>query len=125
MAEKILSEKVRIWLEKDVIYVVFCEFVTIDYILASQIVSYRMILQNGQTYPMICDLSSVKGITLKARRFLRREGLYGISAMIFIAPSPLALVYYLQFMYEPPPFTVILLRSFQEVRSALYQLNQL
>lgn len=74
----------------DVVYIRYHIGITIDYKAAVKIVEDRLILQEGQSFPVLCDVRGVKDINKSARDYLAIEGSLFIKAVAFIVENPLS-----------------------------------
>ena len=96
--------------------------VSIDFDAAVQIVKDRLLMQQGERLPVLCDIRGVKEINKSARGYLAAEGSVLIKAAAFIIESPVSEVlssFYLRTNKPPIPN-----RSFQSIEEAKSFLNR-
>lgn len=94
------------WIQNGILYFKYKEDVDIDLAAAMQIVSDRLQLQKGKTYPILCDTRGVKSIDMNARRYLANEGSVFIKAVALVQDSPLSRIFseiYIQGNTPPIP----------------------
>lgn len=78
--------------EADVVYIRYHIGITIDRKAAIRIVEDRLLLQQGQSFPVLCDIRGVKDINKSARDYLAIEGSIFIKAVAFIVEDPLSAI---------------------------------
>ncbi|TXD73562.1 DUF7793 family protein [Aequorivita antarctica] len=106
----------------DIVYIRYHIGITIDRKAAVKIVEDRLILQEGQTFPVLCDIRGVKDINKSARDYLAIEGSMLIKAVAFIVEPPLSEImskFYLKASKPPIPS-----RAFQTMEEAKEFLNE-
>jgi len=94
------------WIQKGILYFKYKEDVDIDLAAALQIVTDRLQLQKGKTYPILCDTRGVKSIDKNARRYLASEGAIFIKALALVCENPLSRIFseiYIQGNTPPIP----------------------
>lgn len=97
------------WIQKGILYFKYKEDVDIDLAAAMQIVTDRLQLQKGKTYPILCDTRGVKSIDMNARRYLANEGSVFITAVALVSDTPLSRIFseiYIQGNSPPIPTKV-------------------
>lgn len=80
--------------------------ITIDRKAAFKIVEDRLTLQEGESFPVLCDIRGVKDINKSARDYLAIEGSLFIKAVAFIIENPLSGImtkFYLRASKPPIP----------------------
>ncbi len=90
----------------DIVYVRYHIGITIDRKGAIKIVEDRLNLQEGQAFPVLCDIRGVKDINKSARDYLALEGSILIKAVAFIVEPPLSDImskFYLKASKPPIP----------------------
>lgn len=95
--------------------------VSINLNVAVQIVKDRLILQEGQSFPVLCDVRGIKEINKSARDYLAVEGSILIKAVAFIIESPVSEMlskFYLKTSKPPIPT-----QAFEHIDNALRFLN--
>jgi hypothetical protein len=75
---------------EDVLYIVYHQGVSIDLNAAVQIVKDRLTLQEGQSFPILCDIRGIKEINKAARSYLALEGSMLIKAVAVIVDPPVS-----------------------------------
>jgi hypothetical protein len=60
---------------------------SVDLAEAVELVKLRLKLQKGKTYPILIDLNNIQFGTFKAREYMAKEGLVGISAGAFLVTN--------------------------------------
>lgn len=93
-------------LADDILYIRYHIGITIDYDAALKIVEDRLILQEGKSFPVLCDIRGVKDINKSARDYLAIEGSLFVKAVAFIVENPLSGImtkFYLKASKPPIP----------------------
>lgn len=106
----------------DIVFIRYHIGITIDYDAAVKIVEDRLILQEGQALPVLCDIRGVKDINKSARDYLALEGSLHIKAVAFIVEPPLSEImskFYLKASKPPIPT-----KAFQTMKDAKEFLEQ-
>ncbi|WP_428743302.1 hypothetical protein [Tenacibaculum sp.] len=80
-------------IKEGILSFVYKEGVDIDLPAAMEIVSDRLRLQKGKTYPVLCDTRGVKSIDMNARRYLSTEGSVFIKAVALVSDTPLSHIF--------------------------------
>jgi len=96
--------------------------VILDLPAAMNIVKTRLTLQEGQFFPVLCDIRKIKEINKAARSYLSIEGSTLIKAVAFIVDTPVSIMlseFYLKTSKPPIPT-----KSFVNITEALAFLNQ-
>lgn len=78
------------WIKNGILFFVYKNDVDIHLSAAVQIVSDRLKLQKGKTYPVLCDTRGVKSIDMDARRYFAAEGSVFIKAVALVSDTPLS-----------------------------------
>jgi|SRR5690554_4382287 len=74
-------------IDSGILYFTYKNGVIIDLPLAIKSVSYRLSVQNGKNFPVLCDVSGVRYIGRSARIYLSVQGSQLIKALAFISRS--------------------------------------
>ncbi|MBJ7880732.1 DUF7793 family protein [Gelidibacter salicanalis] len=82
----------KMWISKGILYFVYKEIYEINRIMAKQIVSQRLQLQNENSYPIFCDLRAVKNAQKQARDYLAIEGAYMTTALALLVEDEHSMV---------------------------------
>jgi len=104
-----------------ILYITYKDGVNIDLKAAVQIVKDRLLLHEGQSLPVLCDIRGVKEINKSARDYLAMEGSVLIKAVAFIIKPPVSEMlskFYLKTSKPPIPTA-----SFEDIEEALVFLN--
>lgn len=80
-------------LKKGILFFVYKEDVDIDLSAAIEIVTDRLRMQKGKSYPVLCDTRGVKSIDMNARRYLSTEGSVFIKAVALVSDNPLSHIF--------------------------------
>lgn len=75
-------------LSDDLLHIIYKKGHCIDLKAAQRIVRDRMMLQNGQELPVLCDIREVRLIDKPARDYLALEGSLWIKALAFLIDPP-------------------------------------
>ncbi|XCF04812.1 hypothetical protein ABI125_08730 [Tamlana crocina] len=97
------------WIKSGILYFKYKEDVAIDLAAAMQIVTDRLQLQKGKSYPILCDTRGVKSIDMNARRYLASEGAIFIKAVALVQNNPLSRIFseiYVQGNKPPIPIKI-------------------
>lgn len=100
-----------------ILYITYHDNVTINFTAAVQIVEDRLILQEGQAYPILCDIRGIKEINKSARTYFAMEGSLFITAVAVIVEPPVTEMlseFYIRTSNPPIP-----MKSFSSVPLAL------
>lgn len=84
------NEFASFWIKKGILFFVYKDDVDIHLSAAVQIVSDRLKLQKGKTYPVLCNTRGVKAIDMDARRYFAKEGSVFIKAIALVSDTPLS-----------------------------------
>ena len=60
----------------------------LDLEAAMRVVNDRVSIQNGKSYPVLCNITGLKGISKDGRDFLAKEGSELVKAVALIGASP-------------------------------------
>lgn len=74
------------------IAVVTYKSVTVDLILAKQIVQERLLFYDGKEYPTLADIRDANSFTKEARDYFAKEGTKGIRALAIITGNYLTVI---------------------------------
>ena len=103
-----------------IVYMRYHIGITIDRNAAVKIVEDRLVLQEGQIFPVLCDIRGVKDINKAARDYLALEGSTLIKAVAFIVEPPLSEVmskFYLK--ASKPPIPTESFQTFEDAKGFL------
>ncbi|MDD7888265.1 hypothetical protein [Flavivirga sp. 57AJ16] len=89
MKDQIENQSAKFWIEKDILYFVYKKGVSIDLPLAMKVVEDRLLLQQGKSFLILCDMRGVKSIDKSARDYLAIEGSALIKAVALLVNNPL------------------------------------
>ncbi|MDP5229003.1 MAG: hypothetical protein NWQ38_01315 [Cellulophaga sp.] len=106
----------------DILHVIYHQGVSIDLIAAVQIVKDRLILQEGQSFAILCDIRGIKEINKAARSYLAIEGSTLIKALAVIVDAPVSEImweFYIRTSNPPIPT-----KSFKNSEEALIFLHR-
>jgi hypothetical protein len=90
MQDRIQTEHVKIWMERDVIRCTFSDNLELDLNIAKRVVKERMNFSMRQSYACLVDMRNLKFMTKEAREYLAKEGAQYIKAGALITGSPLS-----------------------------------
>ncbi|SRX76364.1 DUF7793 family protein [Aequorivita antarctica] len=78
--------------------------ISINLPAAVKIVEDRLALQQGQSYPALCDMRGVREVNKEARDYLAMEGSVLLKAVAFVVEQPIseAISRFYQFANKPP-----------------------
>jgi hypothetical protein len=76
------------WIEDGILYFIYKQGVKIDLQAAKTIVADRIMLQNGRSYPVFCDMRGIKDSDKAARDYLAKEGSTLVKAVGVFIESP-------------------------------------
>lgn len=76
--------------QDDVLHIIYHQGVCIDLNAAVQIVKDRLLLQEGVSLPILCDIRGIKEINKQARAYLAVEGSTLIKAVAVIVEPPVS-----------------------------------
>ncbi len=108
--------------QEDVLHIVYHQGVSIDLNAAVQIVKDRLTLQEGQSFPILCDVRGIKEINKAARSYLAVEGSTLIKAVAVIVDPPVSEImweFYIRTSNPPIPT-----KSFEDFDEALLFLKK-
>lgn len=101
----------------DVLHIIYHPGVSIDLNAAVQIVKDRLLLQEGLSLPILCDIRGIKEINKQARAYLAVEGSTLINAVAVIVEPPVSKMlseFYIRTSNPPIPT-----QSFENMEDAL------
>ncbi|WP_111309843.1 DUF7793 family protein [Confluentibacter sediminis] len=90
---KVENNFASFWIKNGILFFIYNEDVEITLLAAKQIVSDRLQLQKGHTYPVLCDIRGVKSIGMDARRYFATEGSVFITAMALLSDTPISHIF--------------------------------
>ncbi|AXP80841.1 hypothetical protein CJ739_1755 [Mariniflexile rhizosphaerae] len=86
------NEYAKLWVENDILFVVYKSDVSIDLAGAIKIVEDRLFLQEGKAFLIFCDMRGVKSADKAARNYLALEGSVLIKAVALLINNPLSYI---------------------------------
>ena len=86
------NEYAKLWIEDDILFVVYKNDVSIDLAGAIKIVEDRLFLQQGNAFLIFCDMRGVKSADKAARNYLAFEGSVLIKAVALLINNPLSYI---------------------------------
>lgn len=87
---KIENDYASLWIENNLLFFIYKEHVDIDLKAAIKIVEDRLKIQNGLSYPILCDIRGIRNINIEARDYLASEGSLYSTAVALISNTPLS-----------------------------------
>lgn len=121
MKNQIENEYATFWIEKDILYFIYKNGISIDETIASKVLEDRLLLQEGKSFLIFCDMRGVKSIDKSARNYLAIEGSALIEAVALLVKTPLANT--ISGFYIKTSNPAITTQVFTEKRAALKFLN--
>ena len=100
-----------------ILYITYKTGINIDLKAAVQIVKDRLLLQEGQSLPVLCDIRGIKEINKSARDYLAIEGSVLITAVAFIIKPPVSAM--LSKFYLQTSRPIVPTESFERIEDAL------
>lgn len=96
-------------IKESILYITYKEDLVIDYQAAQIIVHDRLSIQSYKSYLILCDVSSVRDITLEAREYLAIYGstLTKAVALVSHSPSLSSLSKYFLIINQPTAITLL------------------
>jgi hypothetical protein len=82
------SKYAEFWIEEDVLFFIYKPGVVINLDGAKQIVTDRLNVQKGVSYPVFCDMRGIKDSDKPARDYLAKEGSSLVNAVAVLTDSP-------------------------------------
>ena len=89
MTDYIENEYARFCIEKDILFFVYKDGISIDETVAMKVVKDRLLLQQSKAFLILCDMRGVKSINKIARNYLAIEGSALIKAVALLVNNPL------------------------------------
>lgn len=89
MKNHIENEYATFWIEKDILYFIYKNGISIDQTIATKVVQDRLLLQQGKSFLIFCDMRGVKSINKSARNYLAIEGSTLIETVALLVNNPL------------------------------------
>ncbi|GAA3586913.1 hypothetical protein Q4Q39_19255 [Flavivirga amylovorans] len=90
MIDHLENEYAKFWIEKDILYFVYKDGISIDQSVAIKVVEDRLLLQQGKAFLILCDMRGIKKINKSARNYLALEGSTLIKAVALLVNTPLS-----------------------------------
>jgi hypothetical protein len=90
LSNYIENEYAKLWIEKEILFVVYKNDVSIDLPGAIKVVEDRLFLQQGKAFLVFCDTRGVKSSEKAARNYLALEGSILIKAVALLVNNPLS-----------------------------------
>jgi hypothetical protein len=90
MADFIENDHVRIWLENEIVHVLYKKGAIIGLKMAKEIVALRLELQKGNSYDAIAYINDVATVSPDARSYLALEGSQGVKKVALITNSSIS-----------------------------------
>ena len=103
-------------LENGILQIVYKENVNLFLRDAMKVVAQRLSLQQGEAYPILCNIRGLRDISRDARGYFAVEGTLLIRALAFVSKSPLYNMYTKLYINDIPPIRI---KMFTDERSAL------
>tara|TARA_R110002050_G_scaffold24083_3_gene64252 strand:+ start:5727 stop:6107 length:381 start_codon:yes stop_codon:yes gene_type:complete len=105
-------------LENGIVYVTYKKGVHINVEAAMQIVKDRLQIQNGESYPVLCDARQIDYADKPARDYLAIEGSILINALAYVVNKPY-MEMVTEFYVQTTKPVVVLQKTFLEISEAL------
>ncbi|TGV01406.1 hypothetical protein EM932_15850 [Flavivirga rizhaonensis] len=121
MIDHIENEYAKFWIEKDILHFVYKNGISIDQSVAMKVVEDRLLLQQGKTLSILCDMRGVKKINKSARNYLALEGSILIKAVALLVNNPLSST--ISGFYIKTSNPAIITQVFTDEKEALKFLN--
>lgn len=110
------------FLDDGILHIVYHQGVNIDLDAAIQVVKDRLLLQEGQFLPVLCDIRGIKIINKSARAYVAMEGSTLIKAVAVIVEPPVSeMLSELYIRTSNPPIPT---QSFEHIEEALIFLDK-
>ena len=90
LSNYIENECAKLWIEKEILFVVYKNDVSIGLPGAIKVVEDRLFLQQGKSFLVFCDMRGVKSAEKAARNYLALEGSILIKAVALLVNNPLS-----------------------------------
>lgn len=74
----------HLWIEQGILHFVYKPNTVIDLNAAKAIVKTRLRFQNGEAYPILCDVRLLKTASKAAREYLAEKGCFNALAVAFV-----------------------------------------
>ncbi|AUP78705.1 DUF7793 family protein [Flavivirga eckloniae] len=121
MIDYIENEYAKYWIEKNILYFVYKDGLSIDLSIAIKVVEDRLFLQQGEAFLILCDMRGIKSINKSARNYLAVEGSVLIKAVALLINTPLTNA--ISGFYIKTSNPTIVTKAFTEKEDALKFLN--
>lgn len=90
LSNYIENECAKLWIEKEILFVVYKNDVSVDLAGAIKVVEDRLFLQQGKAFLVFCDMRGVKSAEKAARNYLALEGSVLIKAVALLVNNPIS-----------------------------------
>ncbi|MFI0428779.1 hypothetical protein [Mariniflexile sp. HMF6888] len=90
LSNYIENECAKFWIEKEILFVVYKNDVSVDLAGAMKVVKDRLFLQQGKAFLVFCDMRGVKSADKAARDYLALEGSVLIKAVALLVNNPIS-----------------------------------
>ncbi len=120
MSDYIENDYASYKLTDGIVYIRYHIGISINLDAAVRIVEDRLKIQQGQSFPVLCDIRGVREINKSARDYLALEGSVSIKAAAFIFENPVSEVlsrFYL--LANKPPIPIKAFHSIEEAKDFL------
>ena len=81
-------EFAEFWIENGIMFYIYKRGVKVNRQVAELVVSDRIKLQNGVSYPVFCDMTGIKDSDKPGRDYLAKEGSALVTAVAALIDSP-------------------------------------
>jgi hypothetical protein len=82
------NEFAEFWIEENVLFFIYKPAVKLDLNAVKKIVADRLKVQDGNAYPVFCDMRGIKDSDKPARDYLAKEGSSMVKAVGVLTDSP-------------------------------------
>jgi hypothetical protein len=76
------------WMEENVLFFIYKQGITMNLEAAKRVVSDRLSIQKGVSFPVFCDMRGIKDSDKPARDYLAKEGSALVKAVAVLTDSP-------------------------------------
>lgn len=100
------NEYAEFILQNEIVHIIYKNGISINLDTAVKIVEDRLLFQQGEPFPILCDIRGVKEVDKSARDYLAIEGSLLIKAVAFIIEPPLSEIlsrFYIKTSHPPIP----------------------
>src|SRR5207237_180750 len=101
----------EMWVENEIINVVYVRNLKLDIEITKKLVSQRIEISEGKTYPLFTDMNEAEFIDVDSRIFLANEGVKDLNAVAVLVHSKLDYILSSVFLFAhkfPLPFDFFL-----------------